>query len=147
MRKTVLLLLLDPFRGELLVLTIFLKTMDKHNKEYKSPQARRQTKDRVLGPPSTRSPPVGKDVPDWALIDLKWCDSLSFISPKTCYLHDYVHVFLLISLALCGTCIYWLYNALTADHKNLYLIRNLNFMNILDLYQWRHIVFQIVDFA
>ena len=69
--------------------------------KYKSPQARRQTKDRVLGPPSTRSPPVKKDVPDWALIDLKKCDSLSLISPKTCYLH----VLLLILSALCGTCI------------------------------------------
>ena len=49
----------------------FFKTMDKYNNEYKSPQARHQTKDRVLGPPNTRSPPVGKDVPNWALIDMK----------------------------------------------------------------------------
>ena len=54
-----------------------------------------------------------------------------------------MHVFLLILLALCGTCIilYWLYNALTADHK----MSN----NKFEFHEYPALVsvFQVVDFA
>ena len=44
----------------------FLSQLDKRIKEHKSPQARRQTKERVVGSVSRRPQPVGTDIPEWA---------------------------------------------------------------------------------
>ena len=44
----------------------FLGQLDKRIKEHKSPQARRQTKERVVGAVSPRPQPVGTDMPEWA---------------------------------------------------------------------------------
>ena len=44
----------------------FLSQLHKQNKKHKSPQARHQMKTRVIGCMSSRPPPVGTDIPEWA---------------------------------------------------------------------------------
>ena len=46
----------------------FFERLDQASQEGKSPQARRQTKPRVMGEPSSRPRPVDDSLPSWAFV-------------------------------------------------------------------------------
>ena len=46
----------------------FFQRLDQASQEAKSPQARRQTKLRVMGEPSSRHRPVDDSLPSWAFV-------------------------------------------------------------------------------
>lgn len=48
----------------------FFSQLDKRNREHKSPQARRQMKERIFGNQSSRPAPCGRDIPEWAFANI-----------------------------------------------------------------------------
>ena len=53
-----------PWRSE--YVSRMFKKIDAYSDKNKSSQARRQTKNRIVGSPSTRHCPTGDNVPEWA---------------------------------------------------------------------------------
>ena len=62
-------IILKPLPWRSKRVTNFFSNVDRHTTAKKSAQAKRQTKSRVLGSPSTRQPPTNSNIPSWALVD------------------------------------------------------------------------------